>query len=69
MTSRLRRAALEREDALRSPLDEQDDEAEHDDLAEHRARDRLEQLVDDAETEAPRRRAGQLADAARAPPP
>src|ERR1700710_299273 len=54
------RAALEREDALRSLLDEQNDHAQHDDLAEHSARDRLEQLVDDAETKGTNDRAGEL---------
>ncbi len=48
----LRGAALEREDALGTTLDEQDDEAQDDDLAEHGASRRLEHLVDEAEAEA-----------------
>ena len=45
----LRGAALEREETARAPLDEEDDRDEDDDLTEHRAGDRLEELVDDAQ--------------------
>ena len=37
--------SLEREQPLGPPLDEEDDEAEHGDLAEHRAGDRLDDLL------------------------
>ena len=42
-------AALQREQAARPPLDEQDDRHQHGDLAEDRAGIGFEQLVDDAE--------------------
>src|SRR5579864_6083989 len=62
--SALRRAALEREEAARAPLNEEDDRHEHDDFAEHRARHRLQELVDDAEAHRARERAQERAHAA-----
>src|SRR3954463_6159349 len=50
-TSCLRGAAAQREDALRTLLNEENDEDQHRDLAEHRPRERLEQLVENAEAE------------------
>src|SRR4051812_16130222 len=58
------RPALEREHAARAFLDEQDDEHEHDDLAEHGAGIRLEELVQDAERQRADQRAPKIADAA-----
>ena len=49
MRSCFHRPALEREQAARPLLDEQDDEDQNRDLAEHRAGERLEKLVGDAE--------------------
>src|SRR5690606_41477154 len=49
--------ALEREQAARPLLDEQDDQHQDRDLAEHRARHRLEELVGDAEREGADQRA------------
>src|SRR5688500_4688014 len=46
--SRLHLAALQREQAARALLDEQDDENENRDLGDHRARIRLQELVGDA---------------------
>ncbi len=45
--------ALEREQAARALLDEEDDQHEDHDLAEHRAGPGLEDLVGDAEAKAP----------------
>src|SRR3954470_2235546 len=59
--SGLRRTAAEREQAARALLDEEDDEHQHRDLAEHRARERFEELVDDAESHRTDERAEQIA--------
>src|SRR5260221_8297443 len=48
-TSRVLRAALEGEHALRPFLDEENDEHQYRDLGEHRALPRLEQLVGKAQ--------------------
>src|ERR1700694_5105712 len=58
------RAALEREQAARAALDEQDDEHQHQDLAQHGAGIGFEELVDDAERRRAQKRAEQIADAA-----
>src|SRR6266849_5998298 len=63
-SSCLDRPALEREQAARTLLDEQDDEHQDADLAEHGARERLEELVGDAEREGADQRAPQVSDAA-----
>src|SRR6516162_10900308 len=60
----LDRAAAQREQAARPALDEHDDRDQHEDLAEHRARVGLEELVDDAEQESADHGAPQVADAA-----
>ena len=49
----LHRPALEREQAARPLLDEQDDGDQHQDLAEHRAGIGLEELVDEPSDKAP----------------
>src|SRR6266478_690528 len=58
------RAALQREQAARAALDEQDDEDQHQDLAQHRAGIGFEELVDDAERGGADQRAEQVTDAA-----
>src|ERR1039457_2844877 len=45
----IHRSALEREQTLRTLLDEDDDEHQHQDLGEHRPRPCLEELVEDTE--------------------
>src|SRR5690348_3156626 len=57
-------AALQREEAARAPLDEEDDGHEDGDLAEDRPGDRFEKLVDDAERQRADQRPQQIADAA-----
>ena len=57
-------SALERKDALRPLLDEDDDEDQHHDLGQHRALPAFEQLVQHAQAEAGVDGAGELADAA-----
>src|SRR5215831_6300744 len=64
MSSCLDRPALEREQAARTLLDEQDDQHQDRDLAEHRTGERLEELVGDAERERADQRSPQIADAA-----
>jgi hypothetical protein len=49
---------------LRPLLDEDDDEHQHHDLGQHRARPAFQQLVQDAQAQAGVHRAGQLAHAA-----
>ena len=58
-------AALGDEEAGGLPLEEEDDRAEHEDLAEHGiAEDLLERLIDDADAERADDRAEDIADAA-----
>jgi hypothetical protein len=61
--------ALEGEQALRTLLDEDDDEDQHHDLGQHRARPAFEELVDHAQAQRGVHRAGQLARRRPAPPP
>src|SRR5687768_11822577 len=58
------RPSLQREKALRTALDEEDDEDEHRDLGEHGAGPGFQELVREAEHERGVDRAGELADAA-----
>src|SRR5437588_12401058 len=60
----LHRPAPEREQALRSLLDKEDEEHEHGDLGEHGARPGLEEFVDDAQAERGVYGARELANAA-----
>src|SRR4051812_18283773 len=62
--SGLDRAAAQREQAARPALDEDDDRDQHEDLAQHRAGVRLEELVDQAEQERADQGAPQIADPA-----
>ncbi len=64
-----RRPSLEREEPARPLLDEEVDEDQHEDLAQHRASEGLEQLVDDAQSHGGHQRAPDVADAAEEPPP
>src|SRR5664279_142480 len=63
-TSGLHRATLEREQAARPFLNEQNDEHQQQDLAEHGANHRFEQLVGDAEHHSAEQSAPKIADAA-----
>src|SRR5215469_8602321 len=58
------RAALQREQPARPALDEQDDEDQHQDLAQHGASIGFEELVDDAERRGAEQRAEEVSDAA-----
>src|SRR5438067_2150986 len=62
--SRLNRATFQCEKALRSLLDEHDDEDQHGDLRQHRALPGFEEFVDDAEPERRIHGARELANAA-----
>src|SRR5207253_1055048 len=62
--SAVRHPALQREEPLRTLLDEDDDEDEDRDFREHRARPAFEHLIQHAESEAGVYRARKLADAA-----
>src|SRR6478672_1409119 len=53
--------SLEREHSLRPFLDEDDDEDEHRDLGEHRARDAFKEFVDDSKAHRGVHRSGELA--------
>src|SRR6185436_4242423 len=57
-------APFQREQALRPALDEEDDEDQHHDLRDHRARPGFEELVREAERQRCVDRAGELPDAA-----
>src|ERR1700733_7997828 len=58
------RAALQREQAARAALNEQDDEHQHQDLAQHGAGIGFEELVDDAQRGGADQGAEQISDAA-----
>src|SRR5579863_8163373 len=64
LTSRLHRSALEREQPARAFLNEENDADQQQDLAQHRANHRLEQLVGDAEHQRAEQCAPEIADAA-----
>src|SRR5580658_6381277 len=59
----VRRPALLRKQSARPTLDEQDQEHQHEYLRQHRARIRLEELIDDAERVAAQFSAPQITDA------